>query len=111
MNNFEEIKKHQKLYWIIGALLFVFTVITVWASYWEVGAGLALFLALVIASVKGGLVANYFMHLNHEKKLIYFVLVLTVAFFVVLMAIPIFTFENNAGELSPLINQNTENVH
>jgi cytochrome c oxidase subunit IV len=41
--------------------------------------------------VKGSLVACYFMHLISEKKLIYAVLVLTVAFFIALLFLPILT--------------------
>ena len=44
-----------------------------------------------IATVKASLVACYFMHLISEKKLIYFVLVLTVAFFVALLLLPVVT--------------------
>jgi len=40
--------------------------------------------ALIIATVKGSLVAGYFMHLFSEKKLIYMVLALTAAVVVVL---------------------------
>ncbi len=111
MNSFEEIKKQQKTYWVIGASLFVLTFVTVWASYWQLGAGMALFVALLIASVKGGLVANYFMHLNHEKQLVYFVLILTVIFFIVLMAVPLITIEDSVGEKSPLIHQESNDVH
>jgi len=111
MNSFEEIKKQQKTYWVIGASLFVLTFVTVWASYWQLGAGMALFVALLIASVKGGLVANYFMHLNHEKQLVYFVLILTVIFFIVLMAVPLITIEDGVGEKSPLIHQESNDVH
>jgi cytochrome c oxidase subunit IV len=50
--------------------------------------GLAIVVALIIASFKGSLVAAFFMHLSHERKLIYWVLLLTVIFFIVLMAIP-----------------------
>jgi len=87
------------------------TFVTVWASYWQLGAGMALFVALLIASVKGGLVANYFMHLNHEKQLVYFVLILTVIFFIVLMAVPLITIEDGVGEKSPLIHQESNDVH
>ena len=111
MNSFEEIRKQQKTYWIIGASLFVLTFVTVWVSYWELAAGMALFVALLIASIKGGLVANYFMHLNHEKQLVYFVLILSIVFFIVLMAVPILTIEDSVGEKSPLINQELNDVH
>jgi hypothetical protein len=39
-------------------------------------------------------VAGYFMHLVSEKKLIYAVLALTVAFFIVLLALPVLTHSN-----------------
>ena len=45
--------------------------------------------ALIIASFKGSLVAAIFMHLTHERKAIYWVLILTVVFFIVLMLIPV----------------------
>ncbi len=50
--------------------------------------------ALFVATVKGALVAGYFMHLVSEKKLIYAVLALTVAFFVALLALPVVTHSN-----------------
>ena len=51
-------------------------------------------MALFIATIKGALVAGYFMHLLSEKKLIIAVLALTVAFFVVLLALPVLTHSN-----------------
>jgi caa(3)-type oxidase subunit IV len=51
-------------------------------------------IALFVAIVKGSLVAGYFMHLVSEKKLIYAVLVLTFAFFIALMALPVVTHSN-----------------
>ena len=49
----------------------------------------AVTVALLVATIKGSLVACYFMHLISEKKLIYAVLGLTVAFFVALLALPV----------------------
>ena len=54
----------------------------------------AVAVALLVATVKGSLVACYFMHLISEKKLILAVLALTVAFFVVLLALPVLTHSN-----------------
>ena len=51
----------------------------------------AVSVALLVAIIKGSLVACYFMHLISEKKLIYAVLALTVAFFIVLMFVPLLT--------------------
>ena len=54
-------------------------------------SSVAVTVALIVASIKGTLVAGYFMHLIDEKKLIYAVLALTVVFFIVLMALPVIT--------------------
>jgi caa(3)-type oxidase subunit IV len=55
---------------------------------------MAIAVALFIATIKGALVACYFMHLISEKKLIYAVLAITVFKFVVLMILPVFTHQN-----------------
>ena len=47
---------------------------------------MAVTVALLVATIKGSLVACYFMHLISEKKLIYAVLALTVVFFIALLA-------------------------
>ena len=57
-------------------------------AYITVFVSLAVLVALVIATFKGSLVAAVFMHLRAERKMIYWVLVLTVIFFIVLMSIP-----------------------
>jgi len=51
-------------------------------------------IALIVATIKGSLVACYFMHLISEKKLIYAVLALTVVFFIALLALPVVTVHN-----------------
>ena len=71
-------KKHVRTYLMIGAALFVFTVITVAANQVHLAVPLAITLALIIATIKGSMVAAVFMHLNHEQKWIYGALVLTV---------------------------------
>ena len=47
------------------------------------------FIGLLIAVIKGYLVAANFMHLNNEKKMIYWILILTVSFLVLLFFMPI----------------------
>jgi len=93
----ESIRKHVKSYWMIGAALFVFTVITVAVNQVHLAIPLAITVALVIASIKGSMVASVFMHLSNEKKWIYGALLLTVAFFIVLMSVPLFTQMDNIG--------------
>ncbi len=91
MSEHVDIDKHVRTYFLVfGALLFG-TGITVAASYIDVSVPLAIVIGLFIASVKATLVACFFMHLIAEKKLIYWVLLLTVAFFIVLMAVPLLT--------------------
>ena len=80
-----EIQKHVKVYLTIFASLAVLTVVTVAVSYLDVNTTFAIILALIIASIKAGLVASYFMHLVSEKIIIYAVLILTMIFFFVLM--------------------------
>ncbi len=75
----EEIKKAKKLYLVIFGALLVGTVLTVAVATipaLDVGGhgfdGKDAVLGLIIASVKATLVMLIFMHLNHEKPLIYF---------------------------------------
>ena len=55
---------------------------------------MAIAVALFVATIKGGLVACYFMHLISEKKLIYAVLLITVIKFIVLLVLPVITHGN-----------------
>jgi caa(3)-type oxidase subunit IV len=87
----EDIKKSVRTYFAIFGALMVLTVVTVGVSYVHLPIAMAILVALVVATIKGSLVAMYFMHLSHEKKLIYYVLALTVVFFVFLMFIPLAT--------------------
>ena len=93
----ESIRKHVKSYWMIGGALFLFTVITVAVNQVHLAIPLAITVVLIIASIKGSMVASVFMHLSNEKKWIYGALLLTVAFFIVLMSVPLFTQMDNIG--------------
>lgn len=83
----EEIKKHIRTYFLVFTSLLVLTMVTVWVSYWDLPIGQAVTVAMAVASVKAALVALFFMHLSHEKKIIYACLMLTIVLFVVLMSI------------------------
>jgi cytochrome c oxidase subunit 4 len=93
----EAVKKSIALYLKIGAALFVFTGITVAVNQIHLAVPAAVTLALIIASIKGSMVASVFMHLSHEKQWIYGSLILTVAFFFVLMLVPLFTTMDTIG--------------
>jgi cytochrome c oxidase subunit IV len=92
-----DIHKSIRSYMIVFGSLMALTVVTVMASWLQVGVGTAITIALIIATVKASLVAAVFMHLSHEKTWIYGSLLLTVAFFVVLMLVPILTVADSPG--------------
>ena len=89
-----DIDRHVRIYITVFVALMVLTVITVAVSRLHLSVPVAVTVALLVATVKGSLVACYFMHLISEKKLIYAVLILTAAFFTVLLALPVFTHSN-----------------
>jgi cytochrome c oxidase subunit 4 len=89
-----DIDKHVKVYITVFVALMVLTIVTVAISYLHLSVPLAVTVAMFVATVKGSLVAAYFMHLVSEKKLIYAVMLLTLAFFIVLMALPVITHNN-----------------
>ena len=94
----EAIRKQTRTYiWVFIALL-ILTVLTVAVAEFHVPVAVAVIIALIIACFKGSLVAAVFMHLNHERKAIYWVLILTVAFFIVLMAIPALWHWNSTAD-------------
>ena len=86
-----DIDRHVRVYITVFVALMVLTIVTVAISYLHLPVHLAVTVALLVATVKGSLVACYFMHLISEKKLIYAVLGLTVVFFFALLALPIAT--------------------
>jgi caa(3)-type oxidase subunit IV len=86
----EEVKKAKKLFMFIGLLLFFFTIVTVmvasveWLDFGGHGFdAVDATIGLVIATFKASLVMLIFMHLNHERPLIYlfFGLGILMAFF------------------------------
>jgi caa(3)-type oxidase subunit IV len=92
-----EVRKHIRTYLMIGAALLVFTGITVAASFVSMGVAGNVTLALIIATMKGSMVAAVFMHLNHEKPWVYGALLLTVVGFLILMSVPMFTTMDHIG--------------
>ena len=86
-----DIDKHVRVYITVFVALMALTIVTVAVSRYHLPVPIAVTVALIVASIKGSLVACYFMHLISEKKLIYAVLALTVVFFIALMALPVLT--------------------
>ena len=86
-----DIDKTVRVYVTVFVALMALTIITVAISRVHLPIHIAVTVALLVATIKGSLVACYFMHLIDEKKLIYAVLALTAAFFIALLALPVLT--------------------
>jgi caa(3)-type oxidase subunit IV len=84
----ESVKKQTRAYLRVFATLMAMTALTVFVAYRHMPPVVAIGIALAIALFKGSLVAGVFMHLFHEHKPIYWILLLTVAFFLVLLFWP-----------------------
>src|SRR3954462_13546560 len=89
-----DIDRHVRIYITVFVALMALTIITVAVSRLHLPVPIAVSVALLVALVKGSLVACYFMHLVSEKKLIYAVLAVTVLFFAVLMALPVLSYSD-----------------
>jgi cytochrome c oxidase subunit 4 len=92
-----DIDRHVRVYIIVFVALMALTIVTVAVSYLNLAPVMAVAVALFVATIKGSLVACYFMHLISEKRLIYAVLVITVIKFAALLALPAFTHSNSYG--------------
>ena len=89
-----DIDRHVRVYITVFVALMVLTIITVAISRVHLAVPIAVTIALLVATIKGSLVACYFMHLISEKKLIFAVLALTAVFFVALLTLPVVTVHN-----------------
>ena len=85
----EAVRKSVRSYMTVFVMLMIFTVITVAASRFHFGVPIAITIALIIAGMKGAMVAGVFMHLSHERQAIYGTLLLTAVFFLVLLFMPV----------------------
>ncbi len=92
-----ELDKRVRGFILVGASLLILTGLTVWVAFFDLPVAAAVTVALIIATFKGSLVAGVFMHLISERKMIYGVLVVTVAFFLVLLFLPFFTIQDGFG--------------
>jgi cytochrome c oxidase subunit 4 len=92
-----DIDKHVRTYILVFVALMVLTLVTVTVSYLHLTLWAAVGVALLIATVKGSLVACYFMHLISEKKLIFAVMAFTVFFFLFVLLFPMFNQLDHIG--------------
>ena len=107
----EEVKKHIAVYWKVFGGLMVLTTLTVAVSYLSVAVPVAIGIALIIASVKGSMVASFFMHLTGERKMIFWALALTAAYWVFLMSLPLLGQWDQLGVPKTLPNADAAAMH
>ncbi len=93
-----DIQKQVRGYKIIFGALAVGTVLTVAVSTLHLPLAAAIAVALLIATVKASLVAGWFMHLKSERKSIYAVLLVTAAFFLLLLMWPLLDIGDGMGK-------------
>ena len=94
----QEVAKHVRTYIGVFIALAALTVVTVAVSYLHLTIMWAVIVAMIIASIKGTLVAAFFMHLISERTAVYATLALCAVFFLVLFMIPVFV---HAGNVAP----------
>jgi cytochrome c oxidase subunit 4 len=82
---------HVRGYLVVFGSLLLLTLVTVAASYLNLATGPTVALGLTIATVKAALVAAFFMHLLHERTLIYAALGLTAAVALSLFGLTLWT--------------------
>ena len=95
--NTENIIKHVhqqiKNYVIIFGLLMILSVVTVLLSSLQVQVGFGVALALIVAGIKGSLVAGIFMHMFTEKiSVVNLVLIFSGIFFLVMIGLILFGY-------------------
>ncbi len=95
------VREHLRVYVMVFVALAVLTIVTVAISYLHLPTALAISVAMVVATVKAGLVAGYFMHLLTEEKVILWLLLLCAAFVFSVFAGPLGT-ETGISPLWPL---------
>ena len=91
-----DLARSVRLYLLIGGCLILGTIIT-WLVAYYVDLGdkhLNIALGLIIASVKVSLVCLIFMHLNHERGLIYKVMLFAMVFFAAMMFLFVLAYQD-----------------
>jgi cytochrome c oxidase subunit 4 len=99
------IKASIRTYLFIFGALTALTVLTVAASWLHLSLAAGIILALLIASVKGSLVAAYFMHMLHERKALYALVALCALFFIALILLPVWQTSETVGLMDPVYAQ------
>jgi len=89
-----------KVYTVIFTSLMVGTGITVWAAFQNFGR-LNIVIALAIASIKATLVVLYFMHARYSTKRTQLVIVCSVFWLAIMLALTLADYNTRSHEMQP----------
>lgn len=104
LTHVEDVKKHVRIYISVFVALAVLTVVTVAVGYMELPIVPALIAALAIATIKGALVAGYFMHLVSEEKVIRWLVVMSLGLLIAMFVLfTLYYFDQDGGMLAWLV--------
>lgn len=99
-NDGHAVHSHMKELTLVFVALIVLTVVTVKIAKVDFGSvAINISIAMFIASIKGGLVALYFMHLKWEEKLIVFFGALSIPFLLLMVGTMVWDVAEKTGEL------------
>ncbi len=99
LTHVEDVKKHVRIYITVFAALAVLTIVTVAVGYLHLPMIPALIVALVIATIKAGLVAAYFMHLVSEERLIRALVYMSLSLVVVMFILFTMYYYDQGGKI------------
>jgi len=77
-----------KIYFIVWVILMILTAVTVYVSYLDFGQ-LNIVIAMVVASIKAGAVALFFMHLKFEDSITWLFALFPIALLILLIGMTI----------------------
>jgi cytochrome c oxidase subunit 4 len=89
-----------KIYAVIFASLMLGTGVTVWAAFQNFGK-LNIVIALVIATIKASLVVLYFMHARYSPKRTQLVIVCSVFWLAIMLALTLTDYNTRSHETQP----------
>jgi cytochrome c oxidase subunit 4 len=89
-----------KVYAVIFLSLMIGTAITVWAAFQNFGK-FNIVIALVIASIKATLVVLYFMHGRYSPKRTQLVIVCSVFWLAIMLALTLADYDTRSHDLQP----------
>lgn len=90
-----------KIYFVIFSSLMIGTIITVWAAFQNFGP-FNIVIALAIATIKASLVVLYFMHARYSPKRTQLVIVCSVFWLAILLALTLSDYQTREHTVSRL---------